>query len=171
MLARSQLVLGRGDDAVKSYEEVLRRTAEPTAADLRGAIGARLTRDGDAAAEQDVVFELLQQLQGISPNDPMALFYMGNALAARGQRRASKRLLIGVSCKRFCPRAHPCTQFWTRNLTNRALAVTPRSERQISRKIGGRPNRPKFCSTYRARVILQWLIRFSWCGKTQGGAV
>ena len=98
MLARSQMMLKRFDDAVTSYERVMELEDGRNAQTLVDLALAVLSRDGSAIEGRTAA--LIESALALDPNNPAALFYSGVASANRGDTdlAASRwEILLGLN--------------------------------------------------------------------------
>ena len=92
MLARSYLVLGRTDDSVAAWREALRH-GEQSADDWRQFAYALLEAQGGAREEINAELEeALERLRALEPDDPLALFILGQAAFNRGEKEKARSL-------------------------------------------------------------------------------
>lgn len=98
MLARSQMMLQRFDDAVTTYERVMELEDGRNAQTLVDLALAVLSRDGSAIEGRTAA--LIESALTLEPNNPAALFYSGVASANRGDTdlAASRwEILLGLN--------------------------------------------------------------------------
>lgn len=90
MLARSYLVLGRTKESEKAYAELLALDGKATVQDWRDYIGVLLTAfpPEDGPFDEKII-DALKRLQEFNKDDPMALFYLGLAARAEGDRKTA----------------------------------------------------------------------------------
>lgn len=106
MLGRSYSALGRTVDAAAAYAEALQRAEEPALDDLRNYAGALVAISVQTGRALDVqTVSVLETLLSQSPDDPMALFYLG--LAAREARENEKALDYWTRLKAVIPENAP----------------------------------------------------------------
>lgn len=90
MLARSYLVLGRTKESESAYAELLALEGNATAQDWRDYIGVLLTAypPGDGPFDEKIT-DALKRLHEFDDDEPMALFYLGLAARAEGDRETA----------------------------------------------------------------------------------
>lgn len=77
MLARSYAVMGRTEDSVQAYRELVARTDPPVPADWRNYASALISASPPDAAFGEELLSALNRLVELNENDPLALFYLG----------------------------------------------------------------------------------------------
>lgn len=77
MLARSYAVMGRIEESVAAYRELVARTDPPVPADWRDYAAALISASPPDAPFDEELLTALNRLLALSENDPLALFYLG----------------------------------------------------------------------------------------------
>lgn len=100
MLARSNAVLGQAEGAARAFDGLFKAT-DGTAADWRGymEILIALGPDDPRAA---AIGETAEKLHALAPEDPLALYFLGDQARARGDRASAAkywRALLAVTPK------------------------------------------------------------------------
>ena len=108
MLARSYGVIGRTEESVDAFREVITRETEANQADWRGFASALLEARTKTTGEvDDETVEALTRLREFNPDDPLALFYLG--LAARGRGDTETAVQNWRRLKEIAPDDGPVT--------------------------------------------------------------